>query len=164
MLKESPKTTCTVIFSEKFNGPSLTLADGLELPIRGATELDRAFILSTWVKSYSQFLRKWLSPALVEEEVRQAEVLWNKATVLGMPDDEFTVLAWVCASAATLHYVYVPPELRNKGIARALIQHACGPTFQHGRPWPFKGKVTGGTYNPYLLGREPESERSNEGA
>ena len=125
------------------------------LPLVKATEAHRNFILSTWVRSYSPFLRKWLGKDtdLQKEEALCSETLWTSTWVVSTNDDPFVVHAWACGSPGLLHYVYVPPELRNKGIASALIEHVCGHTFEYGRPWPHKKAPHGGTYNPYLLGR-----------
>ena len=124
------------------------------LPVTKAGQEHRSYILSTWVKSYQPFLRKWL-PNLdkaAELEGKLAETHWEQTSIVTSPSDEFTIHAWVAGLPGVLHYVYVPPDLRGKGIARALIRHVCGHTFQYGRPWPFKKAPSGGTYNPYLLG------------
>lgn len=156
-MSQSPKPTgCTVVSSADSKN-YLRLVQGeeeLTLPLRHNSTADRAFILATWVKSYLPTLRKWLGTAAsLEEEVQQAETLWEQTVICGSESDDFTVHAWACGSPGVLHYVYVPPELRRKGIASALIRHVCGHTFQYGRPWPYKKGPTGGTYNPYLLGR-----------
>lgn len=158
MLSAKLPTACTVISSAGSKN-YLRLVDGeaepVTLPLTQAGPQHRNFILSTWVKSYLPFLRKWLGPNSEgpQSEAAQAETLWERTLVCGAENDEFTVHAWVCGEPGILHYVYVPPELRGKGIAGALIRHQCGHTFQYGRPWPLRKAPTGGTYNPYLLGR-----------
>lgn len=125
------------------------------LPLTRVGPQHRSYILATWVKSYQSVLRKWL-PQLknsAELEGSQAETLWEQTFIVTSPNDDFTVHAYVVGSPGVLHYVYVPPDLRGKGIARALIRHVCGHTYEYGRPWPFKKEPSGGTYNPYLLGR-----------
>ena len=42
-----------------------------------------------------------------------------------------TVHAWACGDLGMLHYVYVPPELRRKGLARRLITALLGDYPQH---------------------------------
>lgn len=125
--------------------------------MRKAKEIHRAFILATWIRSYIPVLRKRFGLAdpdvLSQEEAKQAETLWEQTQIVGSEDDDFTVHAWVCGSPGRLDYVYVPPELRRKGLAGALIKHVCGHTYEYGRPWPFKGNPNGGRYNPYIIGR-----------
>lgn len=131
-------------------------SDEVTLPLTQAGPQHKSFILATWVKSYQSVLRKWLGAENLREfsamEAKQAETLWGRTCIVGAPDDDFVVHAWVCGSPGRLDYVYVPPELRGKGVARALIHHVCGYTFEYGRPWPFRKAPSGGTYNPYLLG------------
>lgn len=156
-----PTTSCTVIsYGDSENGTDkayLRIVDGeaepVTLPLTQAGLQHRNFILATWVKSFQPLLRKWLGDAnLLSQESAQAETLWEQTWIV-TSEDGFTVHAWVAGVPGVLHYVYVPPDLRGKGIARALIRHVCGHTFQYGRPWPFKKAPSGGTYNPYLLGR-----------
>jgi GNAT superfamily N-acetyltransferase len=157
-------TSCTVVsYPPSENGPGKAylrlVGEGEEitLPVQASTLTHRNFILATWVKSYLPTLRKWLgdSKALTLAEASCAETLWEQ-TLIVTSEDGFTVHAWVAGQPGVLHYVYVPPDLRGKGIARALIQHVCGHTFEYGRPWPFKKAPNGGSYNPYLLGSKPE--------
>lgn len=50
-----------------------------------------------------------------------------------------TVHAWACGEDDALHYVYVPPELRGKGLTRRLITALFGDYADHinvTHPWP----------------------------
>lgn len=160
-MKDGSSATSTVISYGSFeNGTKRRLLrvasddEELTLPIRWASAEHRSYILATWIRSYMPVLRKWIgkdaSPA---EEAALAEKLWSKSLVAGPPVDGFPVYAWICGDEGRLDYVYVIPELRNKGVAGALIREMCGPTFEYGRPWPFKKDPAGGSYNPYILGR-----------
>jgi hypothetical protein len=130
------------------------------LPLTKAKGLHKSFILATWVKSYIPRLKTFLSEPgsigmeeLIRQEANVAENLWTKSNVVVSPDSDFTVHAWVCGEPGKLHYVYVPPTLRLKGIATALITHVCGSSYQYGRKWPPGVKAPpDGKYNPYLLG------------
>jgi GNAT superfamily N-acetyltransferase len=156
MLSAGLPTSTTVVSSADSKSYLRLVTDGeeLTLPVYPASKTHRSFILATWVKSYAPVLRKWLGDGIgLEEEAQQAETLWGQTLVCGSENDEFTIHAWVCGSPGVLHYVYVPPDLRGKGIAGALIRHVCGHKFQYGRPWPFRKEPSGGQYNPYLLGQ-----------
>src|SRR5688500_7021107 len=138
-------TACTVISSPGLKN-YLRLVDGeaepVTLPLTQAGPQHRSFVLATWLKSYQPILRKWLGPSvavtLLKEESNQAETLWERTSIVTSEDENFVVHAWVCGEPGVLHYVYVPPVLRGKGIATALIRHVCGHTFEYGRPWPGK--------------------------
>ena len=151
-----PTTGCTVVSSADSKNYLRLVQDGeeLTLPVIQAGLTHRSFILATWVKSYAPVLRKWLGNAFgTEQEAAQAETLWERTFIVTSPNDEFTVHAWVAGEPGVLHFVYVPPTLRNLGIAGALIRHVCGHTYEYGRPWPYKKEPSGGKYNPYLLGK-----------
>lgn len=154
-MKIEQRTACTVVSSPGPKNYFRMVADGgaeeVTLPLTQAGPQHRSYILATWVRSYAPQLRKWLG-SVPEEEGLQAEKLWDQSLVV-TDDDGFTVHAWVCGSPGLLHYVYVPPELRRKGVAEALIKHLCGHTYEYGRPWPYKKEPNGGKYNPYILGR-----------
>lgn len=157
LVTRKPPTACTVVSSADSKN-YLRIVDGeaepVTLPLTRAGLHHRNYILSTWLKSYIPVIRKWLgkdAPLRYEQEA--AETLWEQTWIVTSEEDEFTIHAWVAGVPGVLHYVYVPPDLRGKGIARALIRHACGHTFSYGRPWPYKRNPSGGTYNPYLLGR-----------
>ncbi len=150
--------SCTVVSYPDSNGGTiahLRLGHGeevLTLPVRKVTQEHRSYVLATWVKSYLPMLRKWLGfKDSGGGEAKQAELHWEDSYVVTSPDDDFTVHAWVNGGPGLLRYVYVPPDLRGKGIARALIAHVCGSPYQYGKPWPFKRPPTHGTYNPYVL-------------
>lgn len=122
----------------------------------------RSFILSTWVKSYAPTIRRYRafvldsSPNLIhydtymEEEPLVAEAQWENSLVAVDMNDDFVIHAWVCGSPCKLWHVYVPPPLRQKGIARALIKEQCGEQLGYSKPWPFRHVPIGWKYNPWL--------------
>lgn len=122
----------------------------------------RSFILSTWVKSYAPTVRRYRAFVLdgtahpihydtyMEEEPLVAEANWESSLVAVDMDDSFVIHAWVCGSPGKLLHVYVPPPLRQKGIARALIKEQCGEQLGYSKPWPFRSVPVGWRYNPWL--------------
>jgi GNAT superfamily N-acetyltransferase len=129
-----------------------------KLPICRPDERHRSFILSTWVRSYEPMARRVVTSGVYNsEEARVAERLWDRSWIVTSPDDDYTVHGWVCGRTAAdagpgvLHHCYVVPQLRHRGVAKALISHACGRILQYVRPWPWKAP-NGWTFNPYLIG------------
>lgn len=96
-----------------------------ELACRPATPEDLVFVKDSWFESYRRGGR---SPevrfdvyaagmrALIERLVKETPV--QVAYVPGVDDE---VLAWVCRTDATLHYVYVKQVYRKRGLAAALV-------------------------------------------
>lgn len=124
----------------------------MALPILKAQPQHRSFIISTWVKSYAHIARKLLKQAVYNaEEPKLAEALWQHSSVVVSPSDDYTVHAWVCGDIGKLYHCYVIPELRAKGVAKALIEGVCGNVLQYARPWPFPVERSGWQFNPYLL-------------
>jgi len=98
------------------------------------TGRDRPFVVSTWARSSRyEGMRK-------RDRFRFVDRVLDAGTpVTVLASDELTVHAWACASDGTLHYVYVPPELRGCGFARRVITAALGwyPSLIHvSHPWP----------------------------
>lgn len=136
-----------------------TEGEELNLPIIPATKAHRSYILSTWVKSYVSVVRNGHANVdlsiYLREEPKVAEALWHKSLVISGENDPFIIHGWICSEPNILHFVYIPPELRGKGIAKALTYHYAGPSYEYGRRWPFKkaGLIDNGVFNPYILGR-----------
>ncbi len=118
-----------------------------ELQLLPAKEEHRSFIISTWIKSYRPIARRQgIQTQYDLHEPAIAESRWQDCTVAS-DEDGFTVYAWVCGYPNQLYHCYVVPELREIGVARALIQNSCGERPEHARPWPYKNRFV----NPYLL-------------
>ena len=93
---------------------------------REMTERDRRYVVPTWANSsrYDDLTRS--------ERFRLVDrILDTGARVVCLATDERTVHAWACASGETLHYVYVPPELRGEGLARRCITLVLGDYPEH---------------------------------
>jgi hypothetical protein len=101
--------------------------DGEPLAIRGYEPGDRSFVLSTWVQSgrltshTSRDVYLAHEPRLAERLVRECPVL-----VLCSPRRTSTILAWACIDGDVLHFAYVVPELRRRGVLKALVVAARG--------------------------------------
>lgn len=142
------------------NGLRLTSPTGdvlEELPIVPAKPEHRAYILSTWVRSYESMARRLLVAGMrfpTEEyrngESRLAEAHWDKAKVVVSSADEFTIHAWVCAEPGRLFHVYVPPALRRSGVARALVESTAGKDYVVHKPWPSIPRGHSVAWSPYV--------------
>ncbi len=120
------------------------------LPIVLAGSEHRAFILSTWVKSYEGLARKQgLKGFYTKHEPAVAEAHWARCSVV-TDDAGYTVHAWVCSVSGALYHCYVVPELRKLRIATRLIEHTCPDGLkEYARQWPYSAHAR---VNPYLLG------------
>lgn len=103
---------------------------------------DRRFVVPTWVYSLASLRKR---PPRAHD--------WRSVDrILDAPDTCIVVLAsdeaaralhaWAAATGDTLHYAYVPPELRGAGLARRCITAALGAYPEHittSVAWPFAG-------------------------
>ena len=83
-------------------------------------------------------------------ESKVAERNWERCHVVTSPGNPFTIHAWVCADEHRLWHVYVPPELRGHGVARALVEHYAGTDYRVSKPWPRTPSGHRVLWNPYL--------------
>lgn len=142
----------------------------IDLRVIRAEKIHRSYILSTWVKSYASTVRRQKVSCTKEtvltvpldvylaNEPKVAESLWDRAYIV-TGDDGISIHGWVCGDIGKLWHIYVPPGLRRKGLASALIRLSCGDSYEYARPWPFESGLPGeATYNPYLLTRYNDSD------
>lgn len=119
----------------------LLMQEGQELsrlPVAAADDSHKAFIISTWLRSYRPVARKYGYEDLYNRnEPAIAESRWQDCFVV-TDEGGYTVYAWVCAEQGSLYHVYVVPELRNIGVARELIRFAAGEDYMMAREWPRK--------------------------
>lgn len=134
-----------------------------ELDVGYAQNAHRNFIISTWVKSISPDfgVHRTVHNAM---EAELAEVNWDKSIVVTSGDDKFTVHAWLCAGvvphilgSTVLLQAYVQPDLRQKGVLKAILERFANGDIVYPRQLPntltWSSTANKWTYNPYLLGK-----------
>lgn len=116
---------------------------------REMTASDRRFVVPTWALSSTyDGLTKPERFKLVDR------ILDSGARCIVLAQD-VTVHAWACGTGDTLHYAYVPPELRGHGLAARVMALALGgyPLRIHvTHEWP--GASRRFVFTPHLLHRE----------
>lgn len=123
---------------------------GEQLLLRPAASTDRSFIFATWMRSYRQLQTHVAYDAYHRGQERRVERLWRLTTVACRESAPDTIHAWVCGKPGVLHYAYVPPDLREKGLARTIIAAVCGNPLDFTHRWPFN-LPQGWRPNEYLL-------------
>lgn len=99
-------------------------------PVPMQTE-HRGYVCSTWARG-QRGMRTGPAFRLVNRIIDASRVL----VIAAGP----TVHAWVCGDSAVLHYAYVPPELRERGMARELVTalfDGYPARIRTTHPWPF---------------------------
>jgi GNAT superfamily N-acetyltransferase len=94
---------------------------------------DRPYVACTWASGarYGKLKRR--------ERFQLVDRVLDAGAYVIVLARENTVHAWACGEDDTLHYVYVPPELRGYGLARQVITHLFGNYPEHvnvTHPWP----------------------------
>ncbi len=111
---------------------------------------DRRYVVPTWANSARyRGMRKRHRFSLVDR------IIDGGALVVVLASDELTVHAWAASDGESLHYVYVPPELRGNGLARRIIAATLGGYPDHinvTHEWPRPSSRF--RYTPHLLLRE----------
>lgn len=130
---------------------------------------DRRYIVPTWVRSFADYA-PWGPSATRAHHAHVVDALLDDPTtrVMVLASDEAarTLHGWAAATASTLHYVYVPPELRGQHLGERCITAALGSypkRIETSHPWPMldiryaSGRVIGQRahsrfrWNPYAL-------------
>lgn len=120
---------------------------------RLADETDRAFVISSWLRSYRRSLwARELDPRAYDGgQVGLIERLWPMTQVAHPEGDPLTILGWACGDSNVLHYAYVKGELRRAGLGAALVGIIGQPKIYTHRT-PLGESITRGMlYNPYLI-------------
>lgn len=97
------------------------------IEIRDAGELDRAFVLSTWVESEEDHSGLPGSRDEVFCALRgKARALLDRSRVLvASPEgDAVTVLAWAAVEGPRVHYAYTRRAFRGRGLVHSLLDAA----------------------------------------
>ena len=135
------------------------------MKIRPMREGDVNFILSTWLRSYYEELRRNGNKgvaypkddvffhghqALIKVRLGDAQES-GQALVCVAPDDENQIIGWMISLGECLHYIYVKQVFRQMGVAKALL-NAPGPVpvknYSHHTKYS-KYLNKGLTYDPY---------------
>lgn len=101
-----------------------------DLPVayRQSRDDDRAFILSTWLRSYKGRGMSYGvdADAYYAGERIVAERLLDAygATIACADDDDDVIYGWVVADGQIVHYGYVKRELRHAGLEECLLSEA----------------------------------------
>jgi hypothetical protein len=90
-------------------------------------ERHRGYVRGTWIKSYRELANGTGVPKdlIVAGGESIVDVLLDRAQVAVAAKSPGTVHAWICGEKGALYFVYVPFELRRKGIASAMIRKVC---------------------------------------
>lgn len=96
----------------------------------------RSLIFATWLKSYqnsSLFAKGIPRETFFAQHHKVIERILERAEVrlAVLPDDPSVVFGWSVTEPGCVHYVYVKPDFRRYGIARALLAHVAG------EPWRY---------------------------
>ncbi len=116
---------------------------------RAMTDTDRRYVVPTWALSakYGGLERR--------DRFRLVDRLLDEGAPCIVLAHGSTVHAWACGAGDALHYAYVPPELRGKGLARRVISHVLGgyaDCINVTHEWP--GASRRFRFAPHLLHRE----------
>ena len=122
------------------------------------TESARSLVYATWLRSYEAWS---LAAKHIPRDVFFAEhhkvidrVLGRGASVrvAALPDEPDVILGWAVTEGPVVHYVYVKPDFRRYGLAKALLAHVQRPfTYSHSTyvTRDVHKHLDGCIYNPY---------------
>lgn len=111
------------------------------MKIRPMREGDVNFILSTWLKSYYEELRRNGHKGVVypKDDIffqgHQGRIKQHLPSMTVMvctpPDDENQIIGWLAGDQSALHYVYVKQVFREMGVAKALMNSCSFKSYSH---------------------------------
>lgn len=87
----------------------------------------RSLVYSTWLRSYehsSPMTKQIPRKVFFAEHHKILDGIFARNPTVRMavmPEDPSVVFGWAVYEPGTLHYVYVKPDFRKHGIARALL-------------------------------------------
>lgn len=109
-------------------------------------DADEPFVLSAWIKSHRDMMRRQLAPKESLDEYRQRVLrIINvcRPVVAFSSTDLATLLGFACGNSERLEFVYVPRDMRCMGVGERLIRQVMGGYPERivcGHPWPFKSR------------------------
>jgi GNAT superfamily N-acetyltransferase len=83
---------------------------------------DRGFVIMSFVRSYGRSAYATGVPAAVLIDLLDPLLIAWDTTVAEAPDGE--LLGWICSRPGRLAWLFVKPEFRRRGVARALLERA----------------------------------------
>ncbi len=130
------------------------------MAMRPLEATDTGFVATNWANSYRHRALKWsrVEPGVYEREQRKLiDRMLGAAEFSLLVNAEVprTIYGWACATGRVLQYVYVVPELRKRGIARALCEQleVWGERVVCSHRWTKKNPRI--EWNPYAAGMVP---------
>lgn len=133
-------------------------SDVVPMFLRPMLGSDINYVRSSWFKNYQPLAKVSPStfskyhPRLIDEILASKQA----STVIACTDSDPNVVhGWACGEIdGPLHFAYVPPNMRGRGVARAMISAVLGQYPNHinvthrfvGRPDSRRF-----SYNPYIL-------------
>lgn len=120
----------------------IILADGTRVVLRARRAEDDSYVIPSWVASSLSRL-----PARVRAEARRSRTpivqriaSASRVDVACSPHDERTIVGWLATRGDVVEWCYVPLDMRQGGIATALLTHRFGTYPERvvcAQPWPF---------------------------
>ena len=93
-----------------------------EIGLRPMEPEDRGFVVKSFLTSYGRSHYAAGVPGAVLVELLDPMLIVWPTTLAVAPDGE--LLGWVCGKDGNLAWVFVKPDFRGRGVARALLAHA----------------------------------------
>lgn len=126
--------------------------------IRPMREGDVNFILSTWLRSYYEELKRYGQRGCpypkddVFFQGHQARIKEHLPSMTVMvcvaPDDENQIIGWIAGDEKSLHYAYVKHVFRQMGVVKALMKSCSFDRYSHHTRFS-KYICKGLLYDPY---------------
>lgn len=129
------------------------------MKIRSMLDSDVNFILSTWLKSYYEELRRNGAKGVqypkddvffqghqdkIKDILKRA-----KCEICTAPDDDNQIIGWVVYDPSSIHYCYVKQIYRKMGVAKALVSRALtARSYSHHTKYT-RFIIKGLQYDPY---------------
>jgi GNAT superfamily N-acetyltransferase len=120
----------------------------------------RSLVFATWLRSFqanSSFARPISREVFFPAHQLVLERLLARPNVevhlAVWPDDPNVVFGWSVTEGDCVHYVYVKPDFRKAGLARALLAHRPFAQYSH-HTYVLRDlhpKIAHLTYNPYRM-------------
>ena len=127
--------------------------------LREGRESDRNLVLQSWIRSHRGywFGRKVADASYSKGQEWLCKRLLDRCALLvaAFDEDPDFIAGWACTSTGTVHYVWIRPALRRKGIAKRLLAPYLDQptTYTHPPAWWLEEDgehiPAAWSYNPY---------------